>query len=160
MPHFHMAAEPISAEDLRAPLHLSRAGGYCSFEGWVRETNEGRAVSGLDYESYLPLAESEGARILAEAMARFDISEAVAMHRTGAIAVGGMAVWIGVSAPHRDAAFRACRYIIDEIKKRLPVWKKEHYLDGDTQWVACHHTHDGDDSDHAHDAACAPSHHA
>ncbi|MCQ9155707.1 molybdenum cofactor biosynthesis protein MoaE [Acidomonas methanolica] len=145
MSSFLISAEPVSLDTLRAPLLLSSAGGYCSFEGWVRETNDGRAVSGLDYVSYLPLAQSEGERILAEAHARFAVSAVAAMHRTGYLAIGDLAVWIGVSAPHRDAAFRACRFIIDEIKKRLPVWKKEHYLDGEAEWVACHHDHDHHD---------------
>jgi len=156
MSRFIMADAPVDLAALRDELHVSRAGGYCAFEGWVRETNEGRAVSGLDYESYAALALNEGAAILAEAQTRFEISDSIAMHRTGSLDVGDIAVWIGVSAPHRDAAFRACSYIIDEIKFRLPVWKKERYLDGDTQWVACHHLHC--DRDHAHGAHGAHGH--
>lgn len=152
-----MAAAPVALEALREDLHLARAGGYCAFEGWVRETNEGREVSGLDYESYEPLALTEGQTILDEAHKRFEISEAIAMHRTGSLKVGDVAVWIGVSAPHRDAAFRACRFIIDQIKTRLPVWKKEHYLDGHTQWVACHHTHGPEDD--SCDGDCHGHHH-
>lgn len=152
-----MAAAPVGLEALREELHLARAGGYCAFEGWVRETNEGREVRGLAYESYEPLALTEGQAILDEAHERFEISEAVAMHRTGSLKVGDVAVWIGVSAPHRDAAFRACRYIIDQIKARLPVWKKEHYCDGDTQWVACHHTHGPEEN--SGDGECHGHHH-
>ncbi|MBF0852629.1 molybdenum cofactor biosynthesis protein MoaE [Gluconobacter wancherniae] len=157
MNRFQMASEPVSIETLRAALHLAQAGGFCSFEGWVRNTNEGRPVDGLDYEAYDALATKEGERILDEAMARYDISHAVAMHRTGSLNVGDVAVWIGVSAPHRDAAFRACRYIIDEIKHRVPVWKNERYLDGDTQWVACHHTHRPHEHEHDH-GSCNHNH--
>ncbi|QEH95153.1 molybdenum cofactor biosynthesis protein MoaE [Gluconobacter thailandicus] len=139
MTRFLMADAPVDLNGLREGLHLAEAGGFCTFEGWVRNSNEGRPVDGLEYESYAELAVKEGERIIEEALVRFEISHAVAMHRTGTLRVGEVAVWIGVSAPHRDAAFRACRYIIDEIKHRVPVWKKEHYLDGDAEWVACHH---------------------
>jgi molybdopterin synthase catalytic subunit len=74
---------------------------------------------------------------VAEAIARFGVARAACVHRVGELAVGELAVWVGVSAPHRDEAFRACRYIIDEVKHRLPIWKKEHYLDGDSGWVNC-----------------------
>ena len=154
MTHFLMADAAVDLNMLREGLHLAEAGGFCTFEGWVRNSNEGRPVDGLEYESYAALAEKEGARIIEEALARFEISHAVAMHRTGTLRVGDVAVWIGVSAPHRDAAFRACRYIIDEIKHRVPVWKKEHYLDGDAEWVACHHCQVApriSDDDHGHD---------
>lgn len=143
MSRFFVSAEPVDLAALRAELHLDEAGGFCVFEGWVRNRNEGRAVDGLDYESYEPLAVNEGMRIMEEACAQFAISGAVAMHRVGSLKIGDVAVWIGVSAPHRDAAFKACRYIIDEIKLRVPVWKKERYLDGDTEWIACHQTEAG-----------------
>jgi len=128
-----------------APLHdelrHGGSGGFCSFEGWVRNSNEGREVGGLDYEAYADLAELEGERIIAEAIARYGVTAARCVHRTGSLKVGDVAVWVGVSSPHRDEAFRACRYIIDEIKHRLPIWKKEHYLSGESNWVACTHVH-------------------
>ena len=82
---------------------------------------------------------SEAERILDEATEHFGIADARCMHRIGQLAVGDTAVWIGVVTPHRDEAFRACRYIIDQIKLRLPIWKKEHYLEGESAWVACAH---------------------
>jgi molybdopterin synthase catalytic subunit len=91
----------------------------------------------LDYEAHPPLAEKEGERILAEARAKFPILDAACVHRTGALALGDLAVWVGVTAEHRDAAFGACRFIIDEAKARLPIWKREHYSDGTTEWVNC-----------------------
>jgi molybdopterin synthase catalytic subunit len=79
----------------------------------------------------------EGERILGEAVARFGAAHAACVHRLGDLAVGELAVWVGVSAPHRAEAFEACRYVIDEVKHRLPIWKKEFYLSGDSGWVNC-----------------------
>ena len=89
----------------------------------------------LDYQAFAPLAVSEGEKILAEAGSRFALRAASAVHRTGRLAIGDMAVWVGVSADHRDAAFDACRWIIDEIKTRVPIWKNEHYADGESGWL-------------------------
>ncbi|MXV36649.1 MULTISPECIES: molybdenum cofactor biosynthesis protein MoaE [unclassified Saccharibacter] len=136
---FVIAAQEMDITPLKQALHLAEAGGYCSFEGWVRNHNHGRVVQALEYQVYEALARKEGTAILEDAMARFEISAAAAMHRSGMLDIGDMAVWIGVSAPHREAAFQACRFIIDAIKERLPVWKKEHYIGGEAQWVACHH---------------------
>ncbi len=94
-------------------------------------------MEALEYEAYGPLAEKEGARIVAEAGTRFRIVGAVCVHRTGRLGLGELAVWIAVLAGHRDEAFAACRYIIDETKARVPLWKKEHYADGATEWINC-----------------------
>ena len=118
----------------RALSHAS-AGASVTFEGWVRDHNAGRAVRGLAYQAYAALAEAEGARILAEAMQQFPIVGARCVHRIGTLAIGDLAVWVGVSAAHREAAFAACRYIIDEVKKRVPIWKNEHYADGESGWL-------------------------
>jgi len=101
----------------------------------VRDHHAGRAVDGLDYQAYAALAEIEGGRILAEAMTRFDVVAAGCVHRVGTLAIGDLAVWVGVSAAHRGAAFDACRYIIDEVKQRVPIWKREHYREGDADWL-------------------------
>lgn len=140
MNRFELTAAQVDLAAQREALKHPGSGGFCAFEGWVRNNNEGREVSGLEYEAYTELAIAEGERILAEAAERYGVLAASAVHRVGNLAIGDLAVWIGVSAPHRDEAFRACRYIIDEIKHRLPIWKKEHYLEGDTAWVACSHT--------------------
>jgi molybdopterin synthase catalytic subunit len=79
----------------------------------------------------------EGDRILTEAMSRFGVTRAACVHRLGALAIGDVAVWVAASSPHRNEAFLACRYIIDEVKHRLPIWKKEHYVSGDSGWVNC-----------------------
>lgn len=135
MPGFHLSETPIDIAPLRAGVLDPRAGGYASFEGWVRDHHAGRAVGGLDYEAYAVLAEREGERIIAEAKARFDVIDACCVHRVGTLAIGDLAVWVGVSAAHRGAAFDACRYIIDETKRRVPIWKREHYREGDADWL-------------------------
>ena len=94
-------------------------------------------MQALEYEAHAGIAEKEGAKILAEAKQRFAIETAVCEHRVGKLAIGDCAVWVGVSAGHRGAAFDACRYIIDETKARVPIWKKEHYASGETGWVNC-----------------------
>jgi molybdopterin synthase catalytic subunit len=137
MSDFALQDSPIDTGIARRRLTDPECGAFATFEGWVRNRNEGKDVLRLEYEAYGPLAQKEGERVLAEAMRKFDIRHAVCVHRTGVLEISDLAVWVGVSAPHRDAAFRACRYIIDEIKHRLPVWKKEYYADGDAQWVNC-----------------------
>ena len=128
---FQISEQAIDIAPLRDALLDHRAGAFASFEGWVRDHNDGRAVQGLRYEAYVELAEAEGERILTEAQGLFAITDASCVHRTGELALGDMAVWVGVTAAHRDAAFGACRWIIDEVKSRVPIWKHERYADGD-----------------------------
>ena len=135
MARFRLSALPFEIAPLRARLLDNRVGGYASFEGWVRDHNDGRAVTGLHYEAYAALAEREGEAILDEALGRFDILHAACVHRTGELGIGELAVWVGVSAAHRDAAFAACRWIIDEVKSRVPIWKQERYVQGDAGWL-------------------------
>jgi len=132
-----ITANQIDPDKLRASLFDPAAGAYCGFEGWIRNENDGQAVLRLEYEAYAPLAQSEGEKILTEAKQRFAYLQAHFIHRTGMLEIGECAVWVGVSAPHRDAAFEACRFIIDQLKLRLPIWKKEHYADGRSDWVNC-----------------------
>jgi molybdopterin synthase catalytic subunit len=115
----------------------SSAGAFAGFEGWVRNYNDGHKVLQLEYEVYTPIAESEGRKIIQEAKERFDILDAQGIHRSGLLEIGECAVWVGVSSVHRNEAFDACRYIIDHIKVRLPIWKKEYYENGDSGWVNC-----------------------
>ena len=137
MKSFAISVEPIDVTACARRLADDRAGALVTFEGWVRNHNDGQQVGSLEYEAYASLAESEGERILAEARERFALSGAVAVHRTGHLKIGELAVWVGVTAEHRAAAFDACRYIIDEAKARLPIWKKEHYASGATAWINC-----------------------
>jgi molybdopterin synthase catalytic subunit len=132
---FALSDAPFDIGPLRQRLLDTRAGGYCAFEGWVRDRNEGRAVKGLAYEAYAALAEAEGERILVEAVERFAILDAACVHRVGRLELGELAVWVGVAAGHRDGAFAACRWIIDEVKARVPIWKHEVYVDGEAGWL-------------------------
>jgi sulfur-carrier protein adenylyltransferase/sulfurtransferase len=169
---FYFSTEPLDSTSLRLQVRDASCGGYAEFEGWVRNHNEGQFVTLLEYEAYAELAEKEGARIVAEAKEKFGVRRAFCVHRLGSLAIGDVAVWVGVSAAHRDEAFRACRYIIDEVKHRVPIWKKEHYIDGDSGWVNCErcaapsaHTQvrtqaqsDGHAHDHAHGHAHGHAH--
>lgn len=115
----------------------SRAGALVCFEGWVRDSNEGQAVVRLEYEAFVSLAEKEGSRILEETMRVFPVFDIRCIHRVGTLELGDLAVWVGVSTQHRAAAFDACRLVIDEVKSRVPIWKKEHYASGDSGWINC-----------------------
>ncbi|HEY2676719.1 MAG TPA: molybdenum cofactor biosynthesis protein MoaE [Steroidobacteraceae bacterium] len=154
---FRFTQSAIDTQAARNELLDLACGGYASFEGWVRDQNEGQDVTRLEYEAFQALAVKEGDRIIAEALRRFPANHALCIHRVGSLSLGEMAVWVGVSSAHRGEAFDACRYIIDEVKHRVPIWKKEHYRNGDSGWVNCercaapsHHTHA---SDHEHDRA-------
>ena len=135
MPRFRLADAAIDPDAERRGLGDAAAGACVMFEGWVRDHNEGRTVVRLGYQAYAPLARAEGEAILAEAVARFGLRQAGCVHRTGTLAIGELAVWVGVSAGHRGAAFDACRWIIDEVKRRVPIWKNEHYADGESGWL-------------------------
>jgi molybdopterin/thiamine biosynthesis adenylyltransferase/molybdopterin synthase catalytic subunit/rhodanese-related sulfurtransferase len=155
---FRFSHETLDPQALAAQLRDPACGGYASFEGWVRNHNEGQPVTRLEYEAFEPLAIKEAERIMAEAVQRFGIEHAACVHRIGDLAIGELAVWVGASARHRHEAFVACRYIIDEVKHRVPIWKKEHYRNGDTGWVNCErcaapsaHEHaDAGTHDHSH----------
>ena len=146
---FFFSQSPLTPDAYRVALSDPAAGGYASFEGWVRNHNEGYVVTRLEYEAFEALAIKEGERIVNDAIARFGVLRAACVHRVGSLGIGELAVWVGVSSRHRAEAFTACRYIIDEVKHRVPIWKKEHYDNGDSGWVNCERC--------AHDAA-APEH--
>lgn len=135
MLRFHITAEPIEPSTLADQLEDAESGGVVTFEGRVRNHNEGKDVVLLEYEAYPELAEKEGQRILEEAAKRWKVSRIITFHRVGRLEIGETAVWVGVAAGHRAEAFAACRYVIDELKMRVPIWKKEHYQDGATDWI-------------------------
>jgi len=120
-------------------------GAAVSFEGLVRNHNEGKEVTSLEYDAHPTLAAKEGQRVVEEALARFNITRAIAAHRIGHLAIGDIAVVVHVSSPHREDAFAACRFLIDEIKARVPIWKREHFTDGTAEWLGacpgCQHRH-------------------
>jgi molybdopterin synthase catalytic subunit len=137
MNHFSLQETPLEPARLAAALRHPSCGGYATFEGAVRNHNEGRTVLRLEYEAFVSLALREGERILAAARSQFGLEHAACAHRVGTLEIGDLAVWVGVGAAHRGEAFDACRYIIDHIKHSVPIWKKEYYTDGDSGWVNC-----------------------
>jgi molybdopterin synthase catalytic subunit len=134
---FKITSAVIDPAALKRELERGSAGACVTFEGWVRNHNDGESVQALEYEAHQAIAEKEGAQIVAEALERFAVTAVRCEHRVGKLAIGDCAVWVGVSADHRGAAFDACRYVIDETKARVPIWKKEHYQSGATGWVNC-----------------------
>lgn len=132
---FQLSEHVFDTATLRQQLFATSSGAYVSFEGWVRDNHLGKAVASLSYHAHPQLALTEGNRVMQEALHQFDLNDARCVHRVGALQLSELAVWVGVSAGHRDAAFAATRFIIDEIKARVPIWKHEHYLAGATQWL-------------------------
>lgn len=132
---FQLTREPIDIPSLAAELDDPAAGAIVTFDGRVRNHNAGRAVTCLEYQAYPALAVPTGQGILEEEAARHGVVRALAVHRTGPLAIGEAAVWVGVASAHRGAAFDAARSIMERLKYELPVWKKETYADGESEWV-------------------------
>jgi len=126
---------PLDPTALLAEVAGVGAGASTLFVGTVRRTNQGRAVSGIDYSAYEPMAAAEMQRIAEEAAARFGTDQIVIEHRLGTLTLGEASIAIAVSHERRAAAMDAQRYIIEEFKARVPIWKREHYVDGDRAWV-------------------------
>jgi len=155
---FHIKESELDEKKMLKQLHDPRAGATVQFHGLVRNHNEGREVLSLAYEAYKEMAELEGKIIIDEAIAKFGILNAYCEHRVGHLEIGDVAVWVVAFSKHRNEGFLACRYIIDEVKARVPIWKKEFYCDGTDEWVYCpncagyakdqQHDHD---HDHKHD---------
>ena len=128
--------EPLDAAALLREAGDSSDGAVLGFVGIVRDHNDGRAVGHLDYEAYEEMAERTLAAIVEEARARWEVGEIRVVHRIGRLEIGDASVVIAVSSPHRDASYQASRYVIEELKKRVPIWKREGYLDGGSEWLA------------------------
>ena len=142
---------PLSADEVIAAVSHGGAGGIAIFLGIVRDQNDGRAVTLLEYEAYESMAVKEMSRIAAELAAEITGVRLAAVHRTGRLEVGDTAVICAASAPHRGEAFAACRAFIDRIKERVPIWKREHGPDGpywvgweDARCLGHEHEHAGD----------------
>jgi len=129
----------ICVESLYVNLHDTSCGAVATFEGRVRDHNNGKKIESLSYECYREMALKVMSDIREEALQKWTVNNIVTVHRVGNIPIGDCAVWIGVSSSHRKEAFKSCEYMIDEIKHRVPIWKKERYLDGTVEWVECHH---------------------
>jgi molybdopterin synthase catalytic subunit len=132
---YEISSAPLDPNALVEAVRTSGSGGLVTFVGYVRDTAEDeRAVTGLSYEAHRELALAEMRAIGAEASTRFGAARVAIAHRIGDLAVGEAAVAIAVAAAHRGVAFDACEYAIDELKRRVPIWKKEHYASGDARW--------------------------
>lgn len=154
-----LTERPLDLAPLVARVMSPERGGVACFLGVVRDHHEGRSVRRLEYSAYEAMAEAECARVVAEAEAKWEVSVALE-HRTGRLEIGDVAVAIAAAAAHRDAAFMACRYVIEQVKRRVPLWKREHYADGSQAWVAPRPARPVVEraSDAAADAPSAPEH--
>jgi len=128
----YLTVHPIAVESLLAEVQGPERGGTCAFMGTVRNDDD---VTSIEYSAYDEMAIAEIERLLAEAHERWPEAHVLLQHRLGTIPVGEASIAIVAAAPHRDAAFAACRYVIEEVKHRLPIWKKEMHADGTSTWV-------------------------
>ncbi|MDQ3309590.1 MAG: molybdenum cofactor biosynthesis protein MoaE [Gemmatimonadota bacterium] len=133
--HCRIISQPIDAATLLAEVATPSDGAVLLFWGVVRNENDGREVNGLEYEAYAEMAEAKLREIVAEAAQRWSVGEIAVVHRIGKLNVGEASVGIAVAAPHRAEAYEASRYVIEELKRRVPIWKREHYLDGPSAWL-------------------------
>ena len=129
-----LTGQPIRLEPLVDAVAAPARGGIVTFLGLVRDRHEGRVVTGLEYSAYQPMAESVCRDLLAETEAKWPVRATLA-HRVGQLGIGDVAVAIAVAGEHRDEAFAACRFLIEELKRRVPIWKRESYADGTESWV-------------------------
>lgn len=133
---FILQENPIDPFQIKSNIANPLNGALVTFEGIIRnDKNLSREVTSLLYIANQEECNREGEQIIREASALFPINHAICIQRIGQVKVGESATWIGVWAPHRDEAFNGCRYIIEEIKKRLLIWKKEYYTDGSNKWI-------------------------
>ncbi len=132
---FAIVREPIDVAAVARDVRTDTCGAVVTFAGVVRErSDDDRCVTGLSYEAHENMAAEEFERIASEARERFGSCEISVVHRIGDLAVGDVSVAVAAAAPHRSAAFDACEYAIDELKRRAPIWKKEHYTRGESEW--------------------------
>jgi molybdopterin synthase catalytic subunit len=127
--------EPIDTAALLASCASSGDGAALLFVGVVRDHNDGRPVGHLHYDAYAGMAEQVLEEIVAEAESMWSVGAIAVTHRIGRLEVGEASVAIAVASPHRAEAYEASRYVIEELKKRAPIWKREGYLDGDSEWL-------------------------
>jgi adenylyltransferase/sulfurtransferase len=138
---FRLSPEPIDIAALSAELEDPECGAFVCFEGRVRNRNDGADVVGLEYEAYPALALAEGNRILGDLKREYGLIAIACVHRTGALKVGELAVWLGAIGVHRRECFEAVSKAMSRIKSTVPIWKRESYADGSDAWVRCNHGH-------------------
>jgi molybdopterin synthase catalytic subunit len=127
--------DPIDSISFTEAVRRPDCGAVVTFLGTVRDLTDGRVTVALDYEAYPAMAEKKLAEIEQETRKRWPVGEIVLVHRLGHLQVGEVSVAVAVSCPHRAQAFDACRYAIDRLKEIVPIWKKENWADGSTEWV-------------------------
>ena len=133
-----VTSDPIEPAVVLERVGTPEDGAVALFLGIVRNSNDGRPVSGMEYEGYGDMAREQLAAIVREAAGRANSDRVAVVHRLGELEVGEVSVAIAVSSPHRAEAFDAARYVIEEIKTRLPIWKRERYLDREAEWLEGH----------------------
>lgn len=134
-PRCHVTRDPIEAAALLDTVLSPSDGAVLLFAGVVRDHNEGREVGHLDYQAYAPMAEAMLREIVGEVRERWETGDIAVVHRIGRLEIGETSVVIAVASPHRAEAYEASRYIIEELKKRVPVWKREGYVEGESEWL-------------------------
>ena len=130
-----LTSEPIDYTALTEKVRRKDCGAVVTFLGTVRDLTDGRVTVALDYEAYPGMAERKMAEIERATRARWPVGEIAMVHRLGCLDVGEVSVAVSVSCPHRAQAFDACRFAIDQLKELVPIWKKENWADGSTEWV-------------------------
>ena len=131
----YLTRDVLSVDRLVANVAAPTFGGTCIFLGTVRNGPDEQGVTAIEYSAYEEMVEGEFARLLADARARWPEVRIAVRHRVGTIPVGEASIAIAAAAPHRAQAFEACRYVIEEVKRRVPIWKKELRVDGSEVWV-------------------------
>ena len=129
-----LTSQPIDVAMVGALVLRPGHGAVTTFVGHVRDHHLGRVVTRLDYSAYGPMAEREMAQVVADACSRWDVAVEV-RHRIGMLEIGDVAIAVAVGSGHRDAGFAACRFVVDEVKRRVPIWKREWFTDGTSEWV-------------------------
>jgi molybdopterin synthase catalytic subunit len=132
---FELTTDAIDPDALRRRIEQPGCGAVVIFEGRVRDSNRERPVDRIVYEAYAPVAVAEGRAVAHETAVEHGLAEVLIVHRTGTVAIGELAVWVGVCSTHRDAAFTGCAAAISAVKARVPIWKHEHYRDGGPEWL-------------------------
>ena len=130
-----LTPDPIDHAALTEAVRRPDCGAVVTFLGTVRDLTDGKVTVALDYEAYAGMAEKKMAEIERDTRERWPVGEMLMVHRTGHLEVGEVSVAVAVSCPHRAQAFEACRFAIDRLKELVPIWKKENWADGSTEWV-------------------------
>lgn len=138
MDFFELTTDPIDITSVARRIVPPECGATVTLDGYVRQFTKGRETLYLEYEAYEPMALKEMQKLIAAAKAEFEISNVGIVHRTGKLEIGETSVVISVASPHRKAAFAACEWLIKELKRTVPIWKKEVYADGE-EWVEGDH---------------------